>query len=136
MVGIVDQSGRRRRHLALRSERDDARPERSEMEIGRARAGTAVEDESDRPTLGVRLVARIGDVVYSGLPLALVFGERQGRGRGGEGDARIADLELVMGDGIGRSIERRGVGDGNGGKEEQRQHRTAQQGSHRRGRLA
>ena len=104
MVGIVDQLGCRRRHLPLGPNEHDARAERAEMEIGRARARTAVEDESDRPALGVRLVARIGDVEYAGLPLALVVGERQGRGRGGEGDARIADLDLVMGDGIGRSI--------------------------------
>jgi len=125
MVGVVDQPGGWRRHLSLRSEGDDARPERAEVEIGRARARAAIEDKGDRPTLGVRPVARIGDVEHAGLPFALVVDERQGGGRGGEGDVRAVDRELVMRDRIGQRIGRRGMSGGDGREQQQCQRRTA-----------
>ena len=76
---VVDQAGRGAEQLSLRGHLDGLGPDGAEMQIGRCRARTAIEDEGDRP-LGVLRLAHIGDVEDVGerLPMHIVKGERAG----------------------------------------------------------
>src|SRR5258707_7525203 len=57
-VGIAHQLAGSRWYLTIGPEIDDPRSQRTKMEIGRARPWSAIEDESDRPALARRIVAR------------------------------------------------------------------------------
>src|SRR6185312_9965567 len=85
-VGIVDQLWMRRRQSASAAEIENARPERGHVEIGRGRAGPAIQREGDRPLALVLAVARIGDIEHLRERLPFVVAELERAGARGIGE--------------------------------------------------
>ena len=98
--------------LASGAELGDARAGEAEMQIGRRRAGAAVEHERHRPFDRRRLVRDIGDVEHRRHAFARQVVERQrARGRG-VADRAAVGLDAVARHGVGRQQPQRAlVGD-------------------------
>ena len=98
-MGVVDDVIGRRRHESFRAHIDAPRTQRAHMQPDRCRAGTAVEDEDQRPLgdLGSRL-QRVGGVEDLGDDLVVLVFQRQLAGRGLVGQRVIAQRQLMRGD--------------------------------------
>ncbi len=107
-VGVVDHLAGGEGELAAVAVIEHAGSERADLQISRARAGSAVEGDGDRAARFGRAAEPVGDIEDLCRALALVVGERDRAGGRGIGDVATVEPDRMRGDRVrGQGVRRR-----------------------------